>query len=124
MSKDIYYFGCWDTSGHYLHDVYGNTGRSQDVKDELPFPWTELDGTFCPGANAEDSKQVEGSAKLTHVEGWTILAFWDRTVDTRGNSHSTYVMRGKHTGEEMLEAIKQNFPGVHARYKFKIAVIK
>lgn len=82
-----------------------------------------MDGDFCPPAKY-DSPENQGRAKLTVEDGWTTLSFWDRTVDKRACSHSTYVMKGQHTFDEMLQAIKVNFPGIFERYEFKIVLMK
>jgi hypothetical protein len=46
-----------------------------------------IDGGFCP--QIEDAQS--GEARIHHVEGWTVLAFWDRSGDSRPSSHSTFV---------------------------------
>ncbi len=115
----VLYFGCWlGETGHYLHVPGGQWPRT----DEAPEPLTNelgrnLDGYFCP-----KGKQVEGKAKITFQEGWTVMAFWDRSADQRGNSHSTYVANGRRSFDEMCQLAVKHFPRIWKRStdKFKV----
>lgn len=112
MKPRVLYFGCWSRAqrGHYLHEVDGRTGRPLGI---VPFVDAELDGGFCP-----EGQQSEGVARLHHLRGWTVLAFWDRSADSRGNSHSTFLADGQHEFEEMVALAKEAFPAVWARFGF------
>src|SRR5438128_5998 len=123
MTDDMLYFGCWSGSGHFLYDKYGNYVRSG-----CPFHHVMmgsgrissgpgLDGGYCPQTKAY---QPKGVAKLTHISDWTIIAFYDRSMDKRYNSNAAFLTKGTHTFEEMVEAAKAQFPGIWARYKFEV----
>jgi hypothetical protein len=127
---NVFYFGCVKlpggfTSGHHMHRV--------DMTIEWEFtnnnPWgLRIDGGLCPGATDEKGErrhppmeeQVEGAAHIRHKDGWTALSFWDRSVDTRGNSNSNFLAEGKHTFEEMLSIAWLHFPEIMGRFKFTI----
>lgn len=138
----VYYFGCIGESGHYLWDKerppeltmserllgpgaeafagrnVGSAWRSRETRELLRNgqPWgMSLDADLCP-----EGRQFEGVARLHHKDGWTGLAFWDRSVDTRGNSHSTFIAEGTYTFDEMLTAAKAQWPEVWARFKFEV----
>lgn len=106
----MYYFGCWEEPGHYLVDE-----RMRSVPWELCPVGYEIDTGFCP-----KGPEIEGKALLHFVNGWTILAFWDRSVDTRGKCNSAFLWEGKHEFDEMLAESKKKFPGVFAWFKFEV----
>jgi hypothetical protein len=95
-------------AGHHLHDVLGNRGL-----DSPPgCPWGWLDGTLCVTGH-----QRQGEALLRHRDGWTALAFWDRSGDHRPGSHSTFIYHGTLPFETMLEQCERDWPGLFERYK-------
>jgi len=114
----VFYFGCWGDVGHYLWTPDGRRARSAG-----PFTALDLDGRFCPGVVGRTDRispnvQPEGVAALHHANGWTVLAFWDRSVDRRRGSHSTYVIEGTHDFGEAVRISSAAFPRVWARYPF------
>jgi len=87
--------------------------------------YPKIDGGFCPGMEDDDTrhhdvKQVQGHARLTHHNGWTILAFWDRTGDSRGNSNSAFLEQGEHSFDEMVAKAKATFPKIWERFTFEV----
>lgn len=100
-----YYFGVafGDDAGHHL---YGSDGfwPKRPEKETLPFSLDRLDQGFCPHA------RTQGVVKLTWESGWTILAFWDQTGDSRPGSHSTYLLPGTLKYEDAVTAAKGFFP--------------
>lgn len=109
-----YYFGCWNNSvGHYLYDTAGRLTRGAGVgiTDSV------LDTTFAP--KGHDS-QAEGEARLVHFGSVTILAFWDRSVDTRGNSNSAFVLEGVLDFAAACKQAQESFPKIWSRFKFPI----
>lgn len=52
----------------------------------------QIDTGYAP----EDPHQAEGGAALTHVYGWTVLAWWDRSVDLRPNSNTALVIDARY----------------------------
>lgn len=122
-----YFFGCWGRSGHYLF-VPGGCSPSKDEIEALPRALRRPDGTLAPGrrrylnrpADVDSEDQVEGLAALHYVEGWTALSLWDRSVDTRLGSNSTFIVRGTLSFDEMLERSRALFPSIWARFKFAV----
>jgi len=121
----IYYFGCWNHSGHYL---YQPGGTSLIAEGFIPWGY-HIDGGLCPGkrrglkAWQTPEIQIEGQASLTKKDGWTALSFWDRSTDHRMNSNSNFVAMGDFTFDEMIKLAKQYFPEIMGRFKFEIKVI-
>lgn len=114
---NIYYFGCVDRAGHYLFTPRGEV----DYARIRSTPWPGgVDGVLCPAAHPWRDNQPEGVAKLHHKDGWTALAFWDRSVDRRPNSNSVFLVDATLTFEQMVVEATANFPKVFARFGFPI----
>lgn len=125
------YFGCANSdSGHYL---WRAENEHAWPLPELPKafarnrnPYARLDGGFTPtamdrhGKDVDPETQHEGVARVTHIEGWTVLSFWDRSVDHRNGSHSTYIELGTFDFAEMAKRAQAAFPKTWARYKFEV----
>ena len=101
---NVFYFGCWNTPGHFLVKPGG-----VHVHKAGPFDAGRIDGFFTPASEADLT------ATITHIKGWTIMAMWDRSVDTRPGSNCAFIMEGIHNFEAMLEAARKSFPHIVAR---------
>jgi hypothetical protein len=118
----VFYFGNLGSHpGHYLID-----GTFHTVWGRLPcgLGAAELDGTFCGDPGLEDPRhrghwptdaQPQGLARMHHVRGWTVLAFWDRSGDARSGSNSAIVAEGEHDFETMLALARARFAPMMAR---------
>lgn len=116
---NIYYFGCWRDVGHYLRDTAGRTiWKEEEIG--LPFSIYRLDTGFLPKSERGSSEQPEGVLHHTIEQGWTVIAFWDRSVDTRRGGNSAFVMHGEHTAEEALRMAWREFPTIFARFTFEV----
>jgi len=110
-----FYFGCYETTGHFLYntDLHSCCSHNQ-------FPWVDqIDSLLCPFGK---HKHVEGSAKLHWLMGWTALAFWDNSVDSRDNSNSVFLCDGRHSFISMIVISSKIFPKIWDRFNFKIKV--
>jgi hypothetical protein len=108
----VWYFGCEPRvgahSGHHLWDREGGLYVSYSL---APFP---LDGEWCPRGPQEEGRALL-SRRLLGSQDWTVVAWWDRSVDHRTGSHSTFLARGLWSFDEMLAAAREAFPTVFAR---------
>lgn len=113
----MYYFGPWDQAGHYLF-----TERLESIWPAKIGPWRPgfLDG----GLQINDKTQPEGVALLHHLEGWSALAFWDRTVDTRMACCSVYLADAILTFEEIVALAKEKFKVRWDKMKFEVCLSK
>lgn len=116
----VYFFGCWNgRAGHYLFDPHGASYRHNEL-----IPWANIDGSLCHGADekgdADIHRQVEGEAKLHHFDGWTALAWWDRSVDVRYGSNAALFAKGTHTFDDMIHIMRNWFPSIMARFKYVV----
>lgn len=122
MSVPIYYFGSLSAKGDHFLRAPGQKPASADRK---LIPWPDLDAALCPGfvmAGTPPQAQVEGKAKLHHKDGWTALAFWDRSLDTRYGSNSAFFAPGKLDFSAIVTLAKTHFPDVWARFPFQVRV--
>lgn len=113
---DAFYFGCYVQKGHYLYTTLGRQVYNNQVPTDFPFvnEWV-FDGNFCPRG-----PEIEGRANLWTGAGWTVLSFWDRSVDSRGKCNSVFIMRGTFTFDEAVARAKERFPAIFERFTFKI----
>lgn len=117
VTSPVYYFGCWDRPGHYLVDP-----NNRHIDRAGPFTAGNLDGSFpphipLPGGNYRQLIEDETIASLAHWKGWTVLAMWDRSVDTRGACNAAFVVEGEHTHAEMWALAREHFPKIVGRLK-------
>lgn len=112
---ECFYFGCWNEKGHYLHSK-GGQSLGRNMPKDFPFPEYVLDSGFLP----PNQPEIQGVATHVHINDWTVIAFWDRTVDSRGKSNSAFIMRGEHTFDEAVAIAKTEFPQVWGRFKFQV----
>lgn len=123
VERRCYYFGCWGDVGHYLWDGDQRPPRMLRPAAVLPAALHQLDAPYPPHAELKyvpPELQVQGLGRLSHVDGWTVLAFWDRSVDRRPGSHSTFVAEGAHGYDAMVALCRARFPSVWARYTFDV----
>jgi hypothetical protein len=115
MTDDIYYFGCWREPGHFLRSREG-VRHEHNLPADFPCPLNMLDGGFLPPKLPD----VQGRATCVHLNRWTILSFWDRSVDKRPGCNSAFIIRGYHTFSEAVRLAKERFPEVWGRFTFTV----
>ena len=109
---DVYYFGCLDDrGGHIAGEAEGKVLRRSQMRDIIE----RTDGLFPP-LGFED----EGVICRHFVHEFTVIAWWDRSIDTRGASNSAFWVQGEHTTEEALEIARQRFPTVFGRLTYEL----
>lgn len=118
----VYYFGCIKSKGHYFHDA--DNSYFPSIKIPPGFPWGySVDGELQPphpdirklNENkyahlycGSDFKQGEA---IRHVkDGWTCVAYWDRSIDSRPGSCSALICDQVLSTEEIIEAVRKVFP--------------
>lgn len=116
-----YYFGCWSRDhGHFLYTPdHRSAWDAEGMRYEM-LPWgSKIDGGLCPRIGRH-GEAPQGQAQVTHTDGWTALAFWDRTCDSRGNSHSTFVFEGTYDFDAALVLARDYYPALFRRYTFQV----
>lgn len=111
----IYYFGCRGAVGHYLYAP----NDWQTYRSVGPFTTEMLDGgPFMPPSQTLSFPTVQDEAATESIywhEEWTVMSVWDRTVDRRPGSHSTFVAPGKHLATGMWRLAAVHFRDVVER---------
>ena len=108
----IYYYGCNGESGHFLWQPNQiTTKRPQDSG----LPWKHIDMDLCPQTTPQ-----QGIAKMHQKEGWTAMAFWDKSIDSRTGSNSVFFYEDLLYFDEMIREFKEHFPEIFNRFKFPI----
>lgn len=107
------YFGCIRSAGHYVLEGSQHAGNRHAEHCE----WLSyLDGKLPP-----EGSDREGVARLHHFNGCTLLAFWDRSVDTRPGSNSVFLLPNPRLSfERAVAAAKVAYPHIWQRFKFEV----
>lgn len=114
----LLYFGCRREHGHYFYiedtDHWDNkTLRPEGIPDEIR---SSVDGDYY----VPNNDQVQGPARIIHLFGWTLLGFWDRSIDDRFGSKSIFLAKGDFNFVEMVNLAQERFPSVWARLTFEV----
>lgn len=111
----LYYFGCIDITGHYLW-----ASEQRKLWDFDLIPWgIAIDGKLCPPDDPKNG-QPQGPAALHHKDGWTALAFWDRSVDRRSGSNSAFIADSILPFVQMVKIAREKYPSVWLRLPFDV----
>jgi len=118
--KDVaFYFGCWGNElGHYLRGPSGRMFHEQNLPEDFPVVVNILDSGLLP----PNMPETEGESSLCHIFGWTIISFWDRSVDRRGKCNSSFIFRGTYRFHDMLKLAAETFPAIVSRFSFPIVL--
>lgn len=111
------YFGCHREAGHFLWAENGHRA-STDAEKKLPFRYGILDAGLLPPYQP----QIEGQATIVHFPSWTIVSFWDRSVDKRGGCNSAFVIPAVVSFDDAITIAKQRFPWVWSRFTFEVCL--
>lgn len=128
---DCFFFGCeGQSSGHYLfarrrsHEFLRTTEWSAQraLGGLTRCGKPTLDGSLCWNSALSYSEryETEGRAFRTCRNGWTAVAFWDRTGDKRGASNTVFLASGELTFAQLIRAAKHAWPEVWARFTFPV----
>lgn len=122
-----YYFGCGRESGHYWWPPSASPflnakvnrlmGPGAGKPGTCPWGW-EVDGAVQP------KKTWNGPCRLHHKDGWTLLGWWDNSVDNRPGSCSAFAHEGTLTFDEMKVLFQKNFPWAHERLLRELTLVE
>lgn len=117
-----YYFGCVRYCGHFSF-----TQHLQGANVDISVLLRPFDGQhhYKPYNPKQPSVQLEGAAGITYLPDLdaTLLAFWDRSVDTREGSWSGFFLPGQHPDPQKTIALaRELFPRIWERYTFEVSV--
>lgn len=105
-ATEVYYFGCADhRAGHFWFQP-----GMIPWKAPLSMAAEKIDGRCAPRNTSK-----AGVCMLTYLEGWSILAWWDYSVDKRPGSNSALVAKGTYSFDQMMLLLNSEFPNVANR---------
>lgn len=116
---DLLFFGV--PTGHGAgHHLWASSPMRWVPPTALPLALRRLDAVWTAPAPRsfeqvrdrwrERDEEVQGVAWLHHVEGWTVVAWWDRSEDDRHGSNAVFLAPGEHAFGEMLDLARKAFP--------------
>jgi len=141
---ECYYFGTWDNAGHYTYNRTRQGIRPSATPGEVPslLDPSRLDQRFCrnPGGQYVGN-EPEGLGYIHEVEikdggpitdagfvgsKWTVIAFNDRSGDSRPGSNSAFIARGVFSFRDMVTIARVQYPTLWKRMtdKFEIQDIR
>lgn len=140
----ILFFGCWtnpagfNEAGHFFRANNGDTrvrhrkgdGTLNDQPEQL-VPWGfKVDGELAP--RTTDRSQARNGWAGYHQaiswvdapaeEAWSLLSWWDNSVDSRPGSSCAFMVDRRATPEEILAEARTAFPQIFARFKYDIVL--
>lgn len=134
MKPRMFYFGPWDNAGHYFFDERGMSVNEDKI---VGFPFGHygdkvmVDGRLQPGCPDPNDRlqrktrpEIEGEALLHHIQSWTALCFWDRSVDKRWACNSNYFAEGIFSFEEMVAMAKERFAHRWDKMQFTVTLLQ
>lgn len=123
---EVLYFGWSPVIGHGLRAPEkgiwtGAFGFSHHVS-LTETPWgTKLDGGLCPEVRYGVLTPEPDYLKVHRLDGWTAVAFWDRSGDSRPGSNTAFLVRSHAAHvEDILKWARIQWPEVWARPGFPI----
>jgi hypothetical protein len=116
---DILYFGCVNDRNSTGHALYG--ALAADVRIQNAYDMSRWLDNLAP-RDGRKLHQPQGQARYYQRDGWSVVDWWDRSVDHRGDSHSSFLARGDWTAAELLAAGAIRWPDVWARQPVPVGV--
>lgn len=128
LDVECFYFGCMERAGHFMHGR--DSGRARAVEPVLVKVFGGIDTKLCwnsPRSRLHDydpgRDETEGRAFVTHRDGWTALAFWDRSVDKRGGCNSAFFVKGTLTFAQIVRVARHHWPKIWSRFTFPVVEV-
>ncbi|HMI93821.1 MAG TPA: hypothetical protein VK509_20750 [Polyangiales bacterium] len=118
---DRFYFGCGERDKGHFWWLPDARERQLSCGFDYPPPWGALvDNRLQPSGALQD---VQGSTALHRKDGWTAIAWWDRSgPDKRPGCCSVYAQRGEHDFTAMVAAFRASFPWAAERLTFELVL--
>ena len=125
IKAEVLFFGvrAGSRAGHYLTAPNGYAGESELLRD-LPAALRRIDSVWCwpvprtpeeVGNPQYGRDETEGRGFVHYVDGWTVIAWWDRSADARGGCNAAFLVRGRHVWTDALTLARAAFPSELAR---------
>ncbi len=110
MSRTWLYFGCHGESGHFLFER-----GMRHAAYELTRQMAHFDGLLAPHPEQYTPNELQACFARLDGLGYSAISFWDRTVDDRPGSNSTFFSPGACDPERLFRNSMTAFPEVWKR---------
>lgn len=117
-AAECLYFGCHDRPGHFLWVRGWRHVPNYNFMNRWVYHH-KIDGGLAP----KGIDEREGVAALHHLDGWTVISFWDRSVDKRGACNSAFLVLGEMGFEDAVRVAREFWPDVWARFTFTVELL-
>lgn len=126
VPKTAYFFGVWPgwTGGHFCHRPSGARATGEEGR---PTPWASALGEpLCESKGISALLEASGAARregvpvVEVIDGWTLLAMWDRSGDSRPGSVALFAFDAELAPAEAVAEARAGFPWVIARIEARI----
>jgi hypothetical protein len=112
LRRPIYYWGCWEQAGHHLWSRHPGQPPHAALPRWLAQPWrTRLDAGLLAAIEPGPPVQLV----YAQLDGWTAIAWWDRTVDDRPGSNSAFLAPELLSEDEILARAQVDWPEIFVR---------
>jgi hypothetical protein len=130
VTFDAVYWGAWGRyGGHSFHAAVHHPSNVRP-EDDVPAQWrrspSSLWPKLCPpdfalqSHEAREASEPQGVAVLHHLDGWTALAFYDRTFDTRYGCGAVFFLRGDLVFAAALAKAREAFDVLFRLFKHPV----
>lgn len=110
---EVYFFGQYGSAGHYLH----YKGKKRTIDEQ---PWGDhIDGGPLKQYRIPDDPKAREWC-CDRKDGWTLIAIWDRSGDSRPGSHSTFIIEADIPSQDLWTLARAQWPEVFKRPGFPI----
>lgn len=114
MSIEVFFHGCLGQPGHYIH-------TKKTELDYPAIPWRhKLDSGLLTDNYYGADTTPNGLTTFVTLDGWSALAFWDRSGDGRPGSNSVFFCHALVSPEELLGLAREQWPSVFDRPRFPV----
>lgn len=105
--------------GHFLH---GKARRCRDTYEGIPWGHALDAGLLAPGDEYfRCDTTPDGKTKFCQLDGWSAVAFWDRSGgDTRPGCNSVFLTNATIGEVELLDLARRQWPEVWGRAGFPL----
>ncbi len=121
--NDFFYFGCVHIqAGEQLYNTFNKqiwTERDPSLPKDFPVAIGVLDQGLL---GLRDAPKTIGKTVLCHIGDWTIISYWDNSVDKRPGSNAAFIARGIHSFTDMLQHFKIQFPDIYEKLPFQLTL--
>ena len=117
----LIYLGCHERPGHHFFTAGMRGLYSVAPAYQLnAYVLHQLDGRFAPQDTEEEGLAWFHCATVNDIP-YMVISFWDRSVDERYGSNSTFLIIGQSKCfNDALADCKAAFPEVFRRFKFEV----